>query len=404
MVTGNEILFQVTYTPGKPQNYLQGAKLKKYHNQRRFYTCNQSDDILYYASHGETKEILSYSEDGKKSYGIFGESGMLTGMQIKTLRQKLQNTGSCIWHGFISFEEEFGNKNCNNIDSAMRFMKRNFRSKFLCNTHLNPDNIIWVAALHENTENLHIHFIFFEKQPMLLSKEPGAYRFTSRGRINEWAIKTAKTSFYNYFLTKSCLVHNIRDSLLANIRERYFTNNAVTNKNNSIFRKLKQLSLKLPGSGSLKYGSQNMTTLRADIDDITDDIISSGGEITRLYKLFMQTVLKKDRKLKEYGKITGAAVSKLMHSEKMKKDIYMRIGNKIIDTALYIKRTRQSPIDKHIPRFKAKSLRRGRRKSILREYQYLLNRINQNALDYFEKYLIKLAKAEREQQQDLREV
>ncbi len=66
---------------------------------------------------------------------------------------------------------------------------------------MNPGNVTWIASLHENTENLHVHFMFFEKEPKLLSSKAGPLRFTSKGKINRWAIKTAKAEFYSYFLT-----------------------------------------------------------------------------------------------------------------------------------------------------------------------------------------------------------
>ena len=404
MATGNEIVFQVTYTPAKPQNIIKGEKLKKYYDQRKFYSCNQSDDILYYASHGNTKDILSYSGNKNKSFGIFGQNGELTARQIMALKVKLQNTDSCIWHGFISFEEEFGIKNCNSLDSTIRFMQRNFKGRFISKTHLNPENVTWIATLHENTENYHIHFLFFEKEPKIFSTKAGSPRYTSRGKINGWAIKSAKTEFYNYFLTKSFGIHNVRDEILAEIKQKYLSPKIHDGNGDKIFRQLKMLSLKLPDKGSLKYGSENMKKVRIEIDGITSTIINSDSKLSSIYKNFCSAVLKRDNELADYGDKTNSNVKNMLFIDSMRRDIYSRIGSKIIDSALYIRKTRKSPIDKQIPRFFAKSLRRGKRKSMLREYAYLLNRINDTALDCFEEYLKNLARAEEEQIKSAKEI
>lgn len=396
MSTGNEIVFQVTYTPAKPQNYLKGNKLKSFYDQRKFYTCNQSDDILYYASHGETKDIISYSEDKKKSYGIFGQKGMLTGIQIKSLRNTLQNTDSCVWHGFISFEEKFGIKHCNNIDSAIRFMQRNFNSRFLSKTHLNTDNVTWIAALHENTENYHIHFLFFEKEPKLLTGN-GHSRYTSKGKINGWAIKNAKVEFYSYFLTKACAIQNMRDEILSEIKQKYLGFNRTNDCNDKILRQIKMLSLKLPSTGSLKYGSRNMEGLRPEIDGITNKILSRDKTLSKMYKQFNSVLLKRDIDIREFGVNTDFDTANMMIRNKIICDLYSRIGSKVIDTALYIRKTRLSPIDKNMPRFAAKSIRRNKRKSMYREYMHLLNRINDTSLDCFEEYLKNIARIEEEQ-------
>lgn len=64
----------------------------------------------------------------------------------------------------ISFRTEFGESYCRDYEQAYSFCKSEL-PKFFRRAGLNPDNIVWYAGLHENTENKHIHISFFEKEP-----------------------------------------------------------------------------------------------------------------------------------------------------------------------------------------------------------------------------------------------
>ena len=140
--------------------------LKEHLEERRFYSSIKDDDYLKYVNKGSNEKLdyVEYSGNKEKSHGVFNEKGLMTSEMIKEMRTMLRNTDSPIWHGVISFTEEFGDTYCNTFEKAFELMK-NELPKFFKNAGLIPENIVWYAGLHENTDNKHIHLSFFEKEP-----------------------------------------------------------------------------------------------------------------------------------------------------------------------------------------------------------------------------------------------
>lgn len=137
--------------------------------KRAFYGSGQKDDYLGYVDTGiqSTKELdyLDYAGDEMKSSGLFNADGAITKAEKKRLREKLRKTESCIWDLVISFATEYGDKNMTNADQAQKLLSK-VLPKFFKNAGLHPENIVWYAGLHTNTDNRHVHISFFEDKPM----------------------------------------------------------------------------------------------------------------------------------------------------------------------------------------------------------------------------------------------
>ena len=117
--------------------------VKQNFEARRFYSSSKDYDYVKYVNTGskEKLDFVAYSGNHEKSHGIFDKRGILTPEQIKELRAKLRKTNSPIWHGVISFTEEFGNQFCDSYEKAYSMMTAEF-PKFFKKAGLNPgDNI-----------------------------------------------------------------------------------------------------------------------------------------------------------------------------------------------------------------------------------------------------------------------
>ena len=75
-------------------------------------------------------------------------------------------------------------------DDAIGLMQLEF-PKFFKNAGLKPDNIVWYAGLHENTNNKHIYFSFFEKSPCRYTSRDNKSLHFSEGHI----FKVARDKF-----------------------------------------------------------------------------------------------------------------------------------------------------------------------------------------------------------------
>ena len=154
--------------------YLLHYKDMKQQDKRNYYSSNKFSDYVKYVDTGikdlRNIDYVEYANNDTKSSGLFNQNGKMTKKQIANLRKNLRETESVIWSGVISFEEEFGKLWCNNYEQAMHILQ-NELPKFFKKSNFNPDNMEWFAGLHENTDNRHIHFVFFEKKPIRIREK-----------------------------------------------------------------------------------------------------------------------------------------------------------------------------------------------------------------------------------------
>jgi len=109
----------------KPQSRKDVMKGENVGTERDFYSSNQSRDYVEYVNSGSKEKIdfVEYSGNKEKSHGIFNADGLMEKSEIKELRNELKQTKSVIWHGVISFTEEFGNTYCDTTEKAIAMMK-----------------------------------------------------------------------------------------------------------------------------------------------------------------------------------------------------------------------------------------------------------------------------------------
>jgi hypothetical protein len=106
--------------------------------------------------------MIGYVKGRQGTTGIFNSEGDLSKKQIAVLRDSLQNTNSVIWDGLISFKTDYGLANCGSKAKANKLLKDNI-NQFFDDAGLESNNMNWYASYHTNTDNPHIHFVFWEK-------------------------------------------------------------------------------------------------------------------------------------------------------------------------------------------------------------------------------------------------
>ena len=352
---------------------------------RRFYSSNKEYDYVKYVNTGSKEKLdyVAYSGNNEKSKGIFNENGLLNAEQIKELRTNLRTTKSTIWHGVISFTEYFGNVNCDTYEKAYELMKSQL-PKFFKNANLDPENIVWFAGLHENTDNKHIHFSFFEKEP-LRYKQSSRFKQFSDGYIDIDAINQFKIDIEKYFISRNFNIFENRKEI-TNLLKKSFNDGAYMNKIN-------KLIIVLPVKGRLSYDSENMAEHRPMIDNIVKSIIVSNPELKRKVSDFEHILSKRDTELlKAYAKIKVDCSDKLLH-EKCIKDLYRRLGNIVILAAKDIK-TKQNKFNYETRnRLILKHIEKKKRKILINKCMQLNDLVNKEIVNAFAEYRERLEEA-----------
>lgn len=301
--------------------------------------------------------------------------------QIADFRKDLRETKSVIWSGIISFEENFGKKWCGCYEQAYELVK-NELPKYFKRAGLNSDNIEWFAGLHENTDNRHIHLLFFEKEPQRMKNKEKHF---SRGYISNNAMDFLKANIELSATDFKAREKEIRLRLTKSVKERL---------NDVSGLKLKQMLLDLanqfPEQGHTFYECDNMQKLKSNIDNISNYIISHNVDISIYKNDFDDLVSEKQKLVDSYCKRNGAPKPQQNLSEKYTKDLYRRLGNLVIESAKNLKGQEIERLKLNAKYVVQKRMQKDKLWEELEHCMYLNSKCEYEAIKCFQDYMKKL--------------
>ena len=359
--------------------------LKEHLEERRFYSSIKDDDYLKYVNKGSNEKLdyVEYSGNKEKSHGVFNEKGLMTSEMIKEMRTMLRNTDSPIWHGVISFTEEFGDTYCNTFEKAFELMK-NELPKFFKNAGLIPENIVWYAGLHENTDNKHIHLSFFEKEPLRYMHDNNNKNF-SDGFIPIKAINKFKISAEIRLLQITKEIQLARKTLTDEMKKDM--------KLGDYMKHINSLYFSLPHEHRMSYDSENIKPYKEQIDMVVNAIIMSNEDLQRKFNDFQSFIVKRDYEIKEaYKRINVDYKDKLLF-DKCMDDIYRRLGNIVLRTIRDIRWEQRKVEYETKNRLALKRIEKNKRKILLNRCITLNELVNREIVNAFQEYREKLQNA-----------
>jgi hypothetical protein len=277
----SKLVFNISFTAKTPPAQLSGIARAKYEQERRFFNMTAEYNYFSYVLDGKKVEK---NKDAEKYFtrtnenadpentGLFGFNGRLSPEDVAALKRKLTASGSIIWHGFLSFDEETS-KGFTSQEQAVAFLTQSFGS-FLDRTHLHRDNIELYAALHTDTDNRHIHFAFFEREPHRNSK--GELVYTQRGAFTHEAIDDYLVSANMYLSDNLFDYYAARDMAMEKLKAYRAAGSPAQPQ--AVAAMVRDVAAKLPKTGRLGYNSANMTALRPEIDTLSLALIASRPE------------------------------------------------------------------------------------------------------------------------------
>ena len=352
--------------------------------QRAFYSCKNDFDYVGYVNKGSKEQLdyISYSGDNEKSLGIFNQNGLLNEKDISELRNRLRTTRSVIWHGVISFTEEFGNKYCDTYEKAYNLMKTEM-PRFFKNAGLNPKNIIWYAGLHTNTDNKHIHFSFFEKEPLRKFRDKEGVQY-SKGHIAIGVIRQFKKSIELKLLNLSSEIVLNRTSI---------TNEFKKLERTIFVKKIKELIEILPLTGRMSYDSKEIEKFKKKIDNVVNAMIMTNASLRQKLYDFDYLVSKKDEEIRNINKRMKQDENKNLLKEKYKLDLYRRLGNIVLGVVKDIRKEQRKFDYNTRKRTTQKRLEKAKRRALFKNCERLNYLSTQEVINAFQEFLHKLDEA-----------
>jgi hypothetical protein len=240
-------------------------------------------------SQKEGGNIVGYASQRKGSTGAFSKNGFLNKKEISTIKDDLRKTKSTVWTGVLSFTPTMAQAACRNAEDAQKLIKT-YLPAICKGSKLQFENLNYLGAFHINTDNPHIHIVFWEDKPT---------RYDSYGRLNYnynkknslgyiplESLQNFKIEIAKGFSNLNYDFLNIRDDVRSRMR-----NDILDNASSGLIKTLCERDKTILQSNKKQYARLTATE-RIAIDRSVLQIIANNPKLREAYNLY-------DRKLKE---------------------------------------------------------------------------------------------------------
>lgn len=232
----------------------------------------------------------------QKSTGVFDGDGLISQEKIAEMKERLKNNKGNIWHGFISLNEEQSHK-IDTPEKCIGLIKRTF-GQFLTDAGFNKKNIDLMCALHlDKPHHLHIHFVFWEKEPTYKSQKDGMLCYRRKGKINKDAIDKLFVRIGLYIDENRDRLFNTRVEAIRALRGMTYVKTAM-GSSDEIRKEIVSLAKDLPKTGRLSYGSKDMEAYVGRVDKIVEMLIDYDGKARRSHLKFLNELEKHKQAIK----------------------------------------------------------------------------------------------------------
>lgn len=285
-------------------------------------------------THAHENEFAGYQDymsNEEKSTGLFtSDKDSLNDADkrdVKAIIQKAQKDKSIMWQDVISFDNEWlkeiGVLQTKDGEPFIDEVKLKQATRNAVNTMWKnegiADSIYWTAAIHYNTDNIHVHVASVQTRDM---------RF--RGKRKQGSLDKAKSVIAHTLIDRSKENEKLNDFIRNKVIGSMKQNEIMSLKNKvfdrSLVNQFKKIHLQLPSDKrTWKYGMNAMTDLRPELNRLTDMYIQ------RYYKDEFESFKKDlDKEVKLYERTYGSASRAQKYRETKMDDLYKRCGNTIL--------------------------------------------------------------------------
>lgn len=284
-------IFNIAYTNATPPANYSGNRRADYIARRNFYNLTAEYNYFSYSLNGK-KVVKNATAEGYftregTNTGLFNLQGLIPNAKKEELKAVLKETKSPIWHGFISFDAETS-LGFQTQENAIMFMNQTFGG-FLKRAGFQKDNVEIYCSLHEDTDHRHIHFAFFEKEPLHVNSK-GDIGVYHRGLIANKVIDNYLVSANMHLSENGEQYYSARDRAMDELKrirsDRSETGSFRTGRASESLKlnhAFEELIAKLPKTGRLQYNADNIAELRPEIDMLAERLIQSDPRARAAY-------------------------------------------------------------------------------------------------------------------------
>ena len=268
----------------------------------------------------------------QKNTGVFNEKGMIPQEQVDEMKARLKENKGHIWHGFISINEEQSYK-IDTPEKCIELIKRTF-PQFLADAKFHKDNVDLMCALHLDRPNhLHIHFVFWEKEPKYKGKD-GKPRYRRLGKIDKKSLDNMFVRLGLFLNDSKDKIYKSRDHSLKLLKEALGAR-AVMLGDEQIKKEIIALARDLPKTGRVTYGSKDMEKFRPRIDRIVQLLLNANPKAMKANRKFCLAVEDRELEVKNNCGQPTAYSNKNVKPQEMESDL-PKYHNEIDEKKIHI--------------------------------------------------------------------
>ena len=268
----------------------------------------------------------------QKNTGVFNDKGMIPQEQVDEMKARLKENEGNIWHGFISLNAVESPK-IDTPEKCIELIKRTFPS-FLKDAKFRPDNVDLMCALHlDRPHHLHIHFVFWEKEPKFKDSRTGENKYRRSGKIDKKSIDGMVVRLGLFLSDKKEILYKTRDEAIRNLRE-LLGAKAFVCKSDDVKKEILALARDLPKEGRITYGSKDMEPFRDRVDKIVQMLLATDARARRANRRFYRALAGREREIKSHSQIDEKNIQVF---DEIRADYKRRQGNLVLKLAKFIK-------------------------------------------------------------------
>ncbi len=344
MTSKDAIVFNIEWTPPKPSEHRSAKQKAEWASKRRFYSCNaepNKPDVAHYTADGEKvdrpgDELLREQAAARleidlsdrlpdkseacrideyitrfNTLGAFNLGGAMTQQEFDEWIAGARKAPGNIWHGVLSLPT--WQSKLVAYEDMEKLVRQTFGG-FLKNAGFDTSNIALLASMHENTENKHIHFTFYEKAPKYRDSN-GNVGYRHDGMIPKQLLREYRMSATVYLDEHKRDLSNYRNAVVQAMR------GVPTDKD--IYIALCELADKLPTKGRLQYNSDNIAPYREEIDRVAMLLLRKSPEAMAAHRKTLKEIARRGKALSETG-------TKNEYAKRLTAEYRSRLGNVVL--------------------------------------------------------------------------
>lgn len=319
-MSNQPIVFNIQYTPYSLPRSATAEERERHTDERAFFDMTGGKNVFdYITTEGKRTGKRTALEYLQKNTGVFNDRGVIPQEQVDEMKARLKENKGNIWHGFISLSAEESPK-IDTPEKCVELIKRTFPS-FLKDAKLRPDNIDLMCALHlDRPHHLHIHFVFWEKEPKFKDAKSGELKYRRRGKIDKKSIDGMFVRLGLFLSDKKDILYKSRDEAIRDLRE-LLGAKAFIYKPEDVKKEILALARDLPKEGRITYGSKDMEPYRTRVDKIVQMLLATDKRARKANERFFRALAGREREIANICGKPYAFSNKNIPPEEMESDL-----------------------------------------------------------------------------------